>query len=420
MAATAMNSAGSAVPLDGYSAPYMRAICYGSAFYGFVAIVLAARAARSLTGRGTAAAALIWIGTPLLFYAHIAPAMSHACSAFAVAVFVSVWLKVRGTWSVRGCLALGAAAALMAMVREQDAFFVVGPGLDILWRAWRVRGSSQFLDGEPAWTTPVRDASLSRLVVGLSAGAVVALGVFVPQLLAYQALNGRPGPSQLVQRKMSWGAPHALQVLGSPAHGLFVWTPLVVPALAGLVFIAAGDRRTKNLRYKKETDRRTEVLRHGQDVLRHKEEVPRSQSESDRTGICGAGLQPCDRHVVGLCMLAMVAVQVYIAGSVESWTVAGAFGQRRFVALTVLLTVGLAETMRRVGRARVPAALTLALCVWWNLGLIAQFGAGLMDRQRLELARNAYNTFVVIPQRLPELANRYLFNRESYYRPTPE
>ena len=37
----------------------------------------------------------------------------------------------------------------------------------------------------------------------------------------------------------------------------------------------------------------------------------------------------------------MVALQVYVGGSVESWTVAGAFGQRRFVALTVLLVIGL-------------------------------------------------------------------------------
>ena len=33
-------------------------------------------------------------------------------------------------------------------------------------------------------------------------------------------------------------------------------------------------------------------------------------------------------------LLVMTAMQIYVAGSVESWTVAGAFGQRRFVALT--------------------------------------------------------------------------------------
>jgi hypothetical protein len=115
----------------------------------------------------------------------------------------------------------------------------------------------------------------------------------------------------------------------------------------------------------------------------------------------------------------MAALQVYVAGSVESWTVAGAFGQRRFVGLTVLLTVGLAAVFASVRSRGATALLTGAaiLCVWWNAGLIVQFGAGLMDRQRLEPVRNAYNTFVVVPQRLPAIAFRYLFDRASFYQP---
>ena len=70
-------------------------------------------------------------------------------------------------------------------------------------------------------------------------------------------------------------------------------------------------------------------------------------------------------------------------------------------------------------RARVPAAVVAGLCVWWNLGLMVQFGAGLMDRQRLDLPRNAYNTFVEVPRRLPGLAYRYVFDRGSFYRPAP-
>ena len=41
------------------------------------------------------------------------------------------------------------------------------------------------------------------------------------------------------------------------------------------------------------------------------------------------------------CLLAMVACQIYVTGSVGSWTLAGAFGQRRFVALTPILVIGL-------------------------------------------------------------------------------
>ena len=106
-----MRAAGREVAVDGFSRPYIAAVAYGSAFYGFVAILLSIGAARRLIadapgahGRSDAIAAglLVWIGTPLLFYMYVAPPMSHACSAFAVALFVTVWLHVRRTWTPRG------------------------------------------------------------------------------------------------------------------------------------------------------------------------------------------------------------------------------------------------------------------------------------------------------------------------------
>jgi hypothetical protein len=129
----------------------------------------------------------------------------------------------------------------------------------------------------------------------------------------------------------------------------------------------------------------------------------------------GAG----DSHQLAVCLLAMALSQVYVAGCVESWTVAGAFGQRRFVGLTPLLVAGLTWLLAAARRraSRVALASLLALSIWWNLGLMVQCGSGLMDRQRLELARNARNTFITVPMRLPELVRRYLFNRSSFYQP---
>ena len=46
---------------------------------------------------------------------------------------------------------------------------------------------------------------------------------------------------------------------------------------------------------------------------------------------------------------------------------------------------------------------------------MAQFGTGLMDRQRMEPSRNAYTTLVVLPRMLPGLAYRYVFDRPSFY-----
>lgn len=354
---------------DGFSKPYIAAVAYGSAFYGFLAILLSIRAARVVLRhetRGSSALAglAIWIGTPLLFYMYVAPPFAHACSAFAVALFVNVWLHVRNDWSVRGAFALGLSAALMAMVREQDAFIASGAALDFVWTALQ------------------RRSALRSALAGVF-GLVIG---FMPQLLAYNALNGYPGPARDVSRKMYWYSPHGLQVLASPNHGFFFWTPLAVIAIAGLFII-------RDIR-------------------------------------------------VRIALLVMVASQVYVAGSVDSWTVAGAFGQRRFVCVTAVLVIGLAALWDRIrGAVRTPGRLGMArhtvqvtngtspnrrrlvfavavvLCVWWNVALMLQFATRLMDRQRLEPARNAYHAFVTLPLSAPSLAYRYLTDRESFYEP---
>jgi hypothetical protein len=362
LTARVMRSTGAAVEADGYSWPYVSAVAYGSAFYGFAAVLLSIAAVRrhlpAVASEGgparsyaLAASLLVWVGTPLLFYMYVAPPYAHAASAFAVALFVTVWLRVRERWTLAGVAALGLAAALMAMVREQDVFLALGPAVDYLLDARRL----------PIGTAVARAATgVAAFVIG-----------FLPQLAAYAALNGRLGPSTLVTRKMSWHAPHALDVLVSTSHGYLFWTPLAVLALGGLILLTA-----------------------------------RSTGASRR---------------IAACALVMVAMQIYVSGSVESWTVAGAFGQRRFVALTILLTIGLAAFLRATSTRRAAAVAIVAVCVWWNVALMAQFGTRMMDRQRLELARNAYTAFVTIPRQAPALAWRYLTDRRSFFaRPAEE
>jgi hypothetical protein len=120
---------------------------------------------------------------------------------------------------------------------------------------------------------------------------------------------------------------------------------------------------------------------------------------------------------VAICLLVMVALQVYINGAIESWMVAGAFGQRRFVGLTLILVLGLAALLNwldRVALRRVALA-AMVLAAWWNIALIVQFGTGLMDRQRLTPGTNLYNAFVVVPREIPRIVYRYLFDRSSFY-----
>jgi hypothetical protein len=44
----------------------------------------------------------------------------------------------------------------------------------------------------------------------------------------------------------------------------------------------------------------------------------------------------------------------------------------------------------------------------------------MMDRQRLEPRRNAYDAFVTLPRIAPELLHRYFVHRSSFYKPPAE
>src|SRR5262245_36089280 len=114
----------------------------------------------------------------------------------------------------------------------------------------------------------------------------------------------------------------------------------------------------------------------------------------------------------------MSAGQIYMLGAIDSWSAAGAFGQRRFISATVFLVLGLAalfDALRR-GWQRTLVALVTAAAIYWNLALIALFGTGLMSRQQLEPRRNAYDAFVTLPKMAPDLVHRYFFDRASFYR----
>jgi hypothetical protein len=200
--------------------------------------------------------------------------------------------------------------------------------------------------------------------VALAGAAFVA---FAPQLAAYHAVNGTFGPSRLVARKMSYTSPHFLEVLADPGHGLFVWSPLLLLATLGLA---------------------ARLVR---------------------------------RETTAIVLALALLLQVWINGSIESWTQAGAFGSRRFVAATPVFAWGLAASVAALlGRLRRPGvAALLSLFVWWNVSLMVQFGLRLMDRQRLEWPRVAVNQFLEVPQHLGRATWLFLTDRERLVREGP-
>jgi len=346
----AARSAGVEVAADGFSWPYVAAVCYASALYCFLGLLLIHDALRRHGCREPAASwsvAAVWLATPVLYYMALAPAFSHACSVFTVSLLLWLALRVRerglGRW--RDWVCVGGVGGLAGLVREQDALFLVAPAVWLVIETVRHR----------AWMAGVARAG---------ALAVAAALVFCPQLLAYRAINGSFGPSRLVARKMTFTSPHFFEVLLDPGHGLLLWSPVLALALVGLFL--------------------------------------------------GWRSRPGTVAVLALAL----GLQVWINGSVESWSQAGAFGARRFVSATPVFAWGLAAVLAlvlpRLGRG--VGAATLALFVWWNLSLMVQFGLKLMDRQALEWPQVAVNQITEVPPRLGRAAWLFFSDRESLVR----
>ena len=344
---------GATVAADGFSRPYVMAVCYASWAYGMAALLLLHRALVRFGGfaepaAAWATAAVLW-GTPLLYYVTLGPGFSHAVSLFAITLLLWLTLRFRGDeLTFARAAALGATGGLAALVREQDGLFLAVPALVIALDGLRQR------------------RALHALVRLLTVGASAVI-VFLPQLLAYRAINGRFGPSHLVARKMSFAGPHVLSVLFDPAHGLFVWAPLLLLAAAGLVVAVVRARRG--------------------------DPVP-------------------------LALALGLLLQIWINGSVESWTQAGAFGSRRFVGATPLLAWGLAALLAaalpRLDRRAV--AVGLLAFAWWNVSLMVQFGLKLMDRQGLEWPRVAVSQVTEVPRHLGRSAWLFFTDRERLVR----
>lgn len=363
-----LHALGRPVEVDGYSQPYIAAVCYASACYGFAALLLSAAIVRRLIGSSTAATLAVWIGTPLLFYMYLAPVFAHACEAFAVALLLWAWLAARDRWTLAGALKLGAAGALAGMVREQELVLVIAPALDFLWAV--VRSARTHRPDDLTGPSP------ARLAAAAAAGAASFALVYLPQMIAYVSINGQLSAAADVNRKMNWASPHFFGVLFNLEHGFVFWTPLAGLAACGLAWLLAGGGA-----------RGTEQRR--------------------------------ERQTLAACAIGLAILNTYIAGSVGSWTAAGAFGQRRFVSMTPVLVIGLAALFTAVASHRGPLRWAVrglvALCVWWNLGLMAQFGMNRMDRQQLNLSDNARMTFLTLPSEAPQLLWRYLWNRSSFY-----
>ncbi len=335
---------------DGYSPAHIRAVCLGSLFYGVAGLLLVWGVIAALVPRpaALAAAMLTLYATFLWWYVVYEPVMSHAGSFFVAALALRVWWGGREILDARRALALGLVVGFGATVRWQNAVLLLLP-LASLLREWWVAAAAASPPAPRlgAWLRPL-PALAAR---GVSILVAFALGA-LPQLLAWKAVFGTYLLADPPHGRdfLRLDHPYLLETFFSSRHGLFYWTPVLLPAYAGLVAFARRARFT------------------------------------------------------GLALLAPVALMSYVNACSGDWWAGGSFSNRRFDSLLPPLAIGLAVALHALLRAaqRRPAlvigagALALAL---WNLLFMQQYRRNLIPRDdTVEFARVAGNSAALLAE----------------------
>jgi hypothetical protein len=208
-----LTSLGVPADVSGYGWAYQLAAGWLTALYavfGCLAMVRVAQA-RGIEERDAAAATgFIAFATPWLFYATVEPLFAHALSATAVAVLVWTWLIAREKEEPAWWMLSGIVGGAAAIVRYQDALFLLVPAIDVATRG-------------------------RRRVVALAALALGALLGAVPQLAVNTALWGNPlRTGYAAEGFIHFTDPWLLFTLFSAKAGLLRWSPLLLVSLVGL------------------------------------------------------------------------------------------------------------------------------------------------------------------------------------------
>ncbi len=334
------------IQANGYSQPYLVTMALATALYGFLGLVISFRFACLYTEERWALLATlgIWFASSLPVYMYFNPSWSHAHSVFAVAGFLWYWQQTRRGRTTRQWVILGLISGLVLDVYYANIAVLLVPFVESLrgyLRSWRVPGRD--------WN------ALGWLLVSNLLYCLATLVAFLPTLITRQIIYGHPlsfgyaGGVDFAQ----WHSPRLGSVLFSSDHGLLAWTPILIPAVAGLFLL--GKR---------------------------------------------------DRALAAYLVTAFLAFYYLIAIDL-CWDGISSFGNRFFVSLTPLFILGLAaflsEFAKWVGRERkvlVFIRSATALLILWNVAFIFQWGTHMVPaRGPISWKQMVRNQFTAVPQR---------------------
>lgn len=348
------NRIGFEIAVDGFSRPYRIAMAVSTAIYGFAGLLLAFDLARQYFEEWWSflATIAVWFASSFPVYMYFNPSWSHAHSAFAVSLFVWFWHRTRAERTWAQWAGLGAMAGLMIDVYYLNAAFllVLAPEAVVAYR--NVLRSAENRARRIFWC--LAEHGLFAMMMVLTFGLTLATRWII---YGNPFESGYPAP-----RTWFWTFPQFFQVLFSADHGMLTWTPVLAPALAGLLMFVRVDR------------------------------------------LLGGGL-----------ILSFLAY-FYCVASYLSWDGISSFGNRFFVSFTPVFVVGLAALLENLAKrwrvSREVIAGGVAVLILWNFGFMFQWGTQMIPvRGAISWSEMVHNQFAVVPQRIAGGVRSYFVDR---------
>lgn len=347
-------------PLDGYSEPYVRWVCFGSTLYAACGLAILAYFIIPQFGvfNGLAGILFIWFGSPLFFYMFLHPSMSHANSFFLASLLMGMAICWKDHLPLWGAFLAGLVGGLSVITRFSDAPLLLVVAAICLSPSYDRKRAGNTANPEygpsKQYTVAYRIRAIpwSRILKNIALATAGLFLAFLPQFAAWNAFYGSwlAGPRDYGAAENfspPWTSPHLWEVLFSGWRGLFIWSPVLLFSFAGYMLML--------FRYLKRTY---------------------------------------------IAFLLAAAAQVWLIGGWAIWWGGASFGQRFFINISPLFIMGLAYFLGLIKGGILKSAFIclLCACVFWTLGLAVQYGSQIIPREEpISIAQLTRNQWQKVP-----------------------
>ncbi len=210
--------------LDGYSPPFQKAISLAGIFYLVIGLIFLMKFLRLYEISEPVIAftlLVIVLGTNLLKYAVLHPAMSHIYSWCFIASFLYFSKQLLLTAKIRDLYIAAFLLGIIVLIRPLNGLIIL-----IL----------PFLAG--TWANFKQKLSLFCNVKNIAFSGFIVLAIVFIQAYLWHIQSGQFLLHSYKDEGFYFSSPQILNVLFSFRKGLFIYTPITLLSLLGLVFIA--------------------------------------------------------------------------------------------------------------------------------------------------------------------------------------